>query len=329
MRFGIQVANIEWQELRDVAQASEALGFDFLTLPDHIVYEGPEHQTDPNHLAYDPILQAAIAAEATKKLRIGHLVLCNLFRHPVITAQLIASLDQLSGGRAFLGLGSGWTETEFRMTGIPFPDITARLRMLDESLAVIRSLWTKEQTTFQGEFYKLQDAILWPKPAQRKPHPKILLGGGGKGLLRVAAKHADVMNVISEVGKQGYISISGMSKFRSDAFRAKVDFVRSEAKARGRDPKSVAISQVVFQIMLTESAAATRSMAEGMAGMFGATPETMQQVPLVLIGTPEECVAEIRRRQKAWDLSELVLSYSSLGGQQGLRRFAEQVLKHV
>ena len=329
MRYGIQVANIEWQELRDVAQASEALGFDFLTLPDHIVYEGPEHQSDPHHLSYDPVLQAAIAAEATKKLRIGHLVLCNLFRHPVITAQLIASLDQLSGGRAFLGLGSGWTETEFKMTGIPFPPIAERLRMLDESLAVIRSLWTKEHTTFEGEFYNLKDAILWPKPAQQKPHPPILLGGGGKGLLRVAAKHADVMNVISEVGKQGYISISSMSTFGSDAFRAKVDFVRAEAKAHGRDPKSVAISQVVFQIMVTDSAAATRSMAEGMAGMFGATSETMPQVPLVLIGTPDEMVAELKRRQKAWDLSEIVFSYASLGGQKGLRRIAEQVMKHV
>jgi probable F420-dependent oxidoreductase len=328
MRYGIQVANIEWQELRDVAQATEALGFDVLTLPDHIVYEGPEHQTDPHHLSYDPLLQAAIAAEATKTLRIGHLVLCNLFRHPVFTAQAIASIDRLSGGRAFLGLGSGWTETEFKMTGIPFPDITTRLRMLDEALSVIRSLWTQEQTTFAGEFYKLKDAILWPKPAQT-PHPRILLGGGGRGLLRVAAKHADVINVISEVGKQGYIALAGMKEFHSDAFRAKVDFVRAEAKARGRDPQAVAISQVVFQLVLTDSAAATRSMAEGMAAMFGAPPESVSQLPLILLGTPEECIAELKRREKAWDLSEIVFSYSSVGGQKGLRRLAEQVLKHV
>jgi probable F420-dependent oxidoreductase len=328
MRYGIQVANIEWQELRDVAQAAEELGFDFLSLPDHIVYEGPEHQTDTHHLAYDPLLQAAVAAEATKKLRVGHLVLCNLFRHPVFTAQAIASIDQLSGGRAFLGIGTGWTETEFKMTGIPYPDIGTRLRMLDEALAIIRSLWTQEHTTFEGDFYRLHDAILWPKPAQ-KPLPKILLGGGGKGVLRLAAKHADVINLISDVGKKGYIALSSMSQFGNDAFRSKVDFVRAEAVKHGRAPTSVAISHVVFQLMMTDSPAATRSMAEGMAAMFGATPETVARVPLVLLGTPEECAAELRRRQKEWDLSEVIFSFAAIGGVKGLRRIAEQILKHV
>src|SRR5262249_9572586 len=148
-------------------------------------------QFDPHHLSYDPMVMVAVIAEATKRIRVGHLVLCNLFRHPVITAQSLNALDRLTNGRTFAGLGTGWTEREFKMTGIPFPDIGTRLRMLDEALTVIRSLWTKEETTFAGEFYQLKDAILWPKPVQR-PHPPILLGGGGKGLLRIAAKHADV-----------------------------------------------------------------------------------------------------------------------------------------
>ena len=86
------------------------------------------------------------------------------------------------------------------MTGIPFPPITERLRMLDEALTFIKSLWTKEQTTFDGEFYHFKDAILWPKPIQ-KPCPPIIVGGGGKGLLRVAAKHADILNIIPDAGK--------------------------------------------------------------------------------------------------------------------------------
>ena len=84
---------------------------------------------------------------------IGHLVLCNLFRHPAITAQSLMTLDHLSSGRLLAGFGTGWTETEFRMTGIPFPRIAERLRMLDEALTCIKSLWTKEETTFAGEFY--------------------------------------------------------------------------------------------------------------------------------------------------------------------------------
>jgi alkanesulfonate monooxygenase SsuD/methylene tetrahydromethanopterin reductase-like flavin-dependent oxidoreductase (luciferase family) len=206
MEFGLQLANMEPARFRAIAQAAEGLGYDLITLPDHVVMEGPEGQYDPHTLIYDVMQIAAIIAEATKRIRVGHLVLCNLFRHPVIAAQSLATLDQISGGRAIAGLGSGWTEREFRMTGMPFPPIAERLRMLDEALTCMRSLWTNEQTTFSGEFYEFREAILWPKPVQ-KPHPPILLGGGGKGLLRIAAKHADAINLIAETGKKGRISV--------------------------------------------------------------------------------------------------------------------------
>src|SRR5262245_39072666 len=132
MEFGLQISNLPFPELRDVAQAAEGLGFDTLFLPDHIVHEGPEHQVDPQTLSFDPMIMAAVLCEATTRARVGHLVLCNLFRHPVITAQSLVSLDHLSGGRLVAGLGTGWTEREFQMTGIPYPDIQTRLRMLDE-----------------------------------------------------------------------------------------------------------------------------------------------------------------------------------------------------
>ena len=180
LEFGFQLANIEPARIRDLAQAAEALDFDYIVFPDHIVLEGPERQFDAHGLAWDMVSVAASVIAATKKIRVGHLVLCNLFRHPAITAQSLMTLDHLSNGRLLAGLGSGWTETEFKMTGISFPPITERLRMLDEALMVIKSLWTKEQTTFDGEFYHLKDAILWPKPIQ-KPCPPIIVGGGGNG----------------------------------------------------------------------------------------------------------------------------------------------------
>ena len=121
------------------------------------------------------------------------------------------------------------------MTGIPFPPIAERLRMLDEALACIISLWTNERTTFAGEFYKFNDAILWPKPVQ-KPRPPIVVGGGGKGLLRIAAKYADYVNLIPDAGKAGKISLENVKRMTDDAFRAKVDFVREEAKRAGAIP---------------------------------------------------------------------------------------------
>jgi probable F420-dependent oxidoreductase len=266
-----------------------------------------------------------MAAEATRKIRIGHLVLCNLFRHPAITAQSLASLDRLSNGRLVAGLGTGWTATEFRMTGIPYPDITTRLRMLDEALACIRSLWTREQTTFAGEFYHFQDAILWPKPVQQ-PHPPILLGGSGKGLLRLTAKHGDVVNLVSEIGGKGRISMDSVSRFTGDRFRAKVDFVRAEARKCGRDPRAIRISNVVFTLMLTDSAAATRATAEGMAPMFGLTPEQVLRTPLALIGTPEECITELKRRAREWDVSQVIFSG---GAEHQMERLAQEVMPHL
>lgn len=325
MEWGLQLVNMEWARLRDTAQAAEGLGFNMVTFPDHIVFEGPEGQYDPHHLSYDAIVLAAVVAEATKKVRIGHLVLCNLFRHPAITAQSLASLDQLSGGRMIAGLGTGWTATEFRMTGIPYPDITTRLRMLDEALACMRSLWSQEQTTFAGEFYQFKDAILWPKPLQN-PHPPILLGGSGKGLLRLAAKHADTINIISEVGTKGQITFKKITQFDEGSFRTKVDFVRAEAQRHGRDPKAIRISNVIFTLIITESPAATRQTAESMAPMFSVTPEAMLRMPLALIGTPEECVNEIKRRQREWDVSQVVFSG---GADNQMERLAKDVMRHV
>src|SRR5271169_3083525 len=148
LEFGFQLANAEPSRIRDLAQAAEALDYDYIVFPDHIVLEGPERQYNPHDLAWDMMSMAAAVAVSTQKIRVGHLVLCNLFRHPAITAQSLMTLDHLSNGRLLAGLGSGWTETEFQMTGIPFPPITERLRMLDEALTVIKSLWANERTSF-------------------------------------------------------------------------------------------------------------------------------------------------------------------------------------
>jgi probable F420-dependent oxidoreductase len=321
MRFGLQIGHVDITRLHDVAQAAEGQGFDAIYFPDHLVAEGPERQR-MGVPSWDCMIQAAIVARATRKVRVGHLVLCNLFRHPAVTAQSLATLDQLSGGRAIVGLGSGWTETEFRETGIPFPPIGPRLRMLDEALTCIKGLWGAEPFTHEGEFYRFREANLLPKAVQ-KPHPPILLGGGGKGLLRLAAKHADVLNVISEVGAAGYISMAGAARLNADAFRSKVDFVRAEAARFGRDPKAVEISNVCFTVFLADDAKASQAMREGTAGMLGGTADTVMRAPMVLIGTPEEVVEEIRRRAREWEVKEMVIP---LQDEALAARFAREVI---
>jgi len=317
MRFGLQVGFPDWKQLRDVAQAAEGLGFHSIYFPDHLVHEGPERQRD-DHPAYDPMVQAAVVAEATRRVRIGHLVLCNLFRHPAVTARSLATLD-------VAGLGSGWTETEFRMTGIAFPDVTTRLRMLDEALTCIRGLWGGEPFSFAGEFYRFQDAVLFPKPVQR-PHPPFLLGGNGRGLLRLAARHADELNIISGTGRTGYIALAEVSKLTDESFRAKARFAREEAARHGRDGSAIAISQTIFTLMLTDAPQATRALAESFGKMLGQAPDAVLRSPLSLIGTPEECVAELGRRAREWEVAETIFAYRS---DDVLRRLGEEVLPRV
>ena len=191
MDFGLQLAALPAKDLLETARRAESWGYAALYVPDHWAYE--RHGgggLDDSATAWEATAILGAIAGATSKARIGALVLCNLFRHPATTAQAITTLDHVSGGRALLGLGSGWTKAEFEMMGMAFPDVGPRLRMLDEAVRCVKSLWTTDQTTFDGEFYRLRDAISVPKPVQQ-PHPPVMLGGSGKGLLRIAARHAD------------------------------------------------------------------------------------------------------------------------------------------
>ena len=328
MEFGVQFGGLEPAQYRAHAQTAEALGYDLIVFPDHLVNEGPDKQLDVKSRAFDHIAMAAVVMEATKKIRVGHLVLCNLFRHPSITAQSLMTLDQLSNGRLLAGLGSGWTETEFKMSGIPFPPITERLRMLDEAIQVILSLWKNDRTTFDGEFYHLKDAILWPKPIQQ-PHPPIIVGGGGKGLLRIAAKYADYVNIIPDAGKRGHISMEVVSRTTDKSFREKVKFVRDEAVRFGRKPDAVRISNFVFAAILSESREASRKTAEMMAPMFRQTADELLASPLILIGTPEECIAELKRRAKEWGTSQVIFTGEVGQNEKLMRDLREKVLAHV
>src|SRR6185295_13206247 len=133
---------------------------------------------------------------------------------------------------------------------------------------------------------------------------------------------ADVLNVISEVGKEGYISIAGAAKLDEDAVRSKIDFVRAEATKLGRDPQSIEISNFAFTVMMVDTPDASRAMREGAAGALGSTPDAVGRAPMVLIGTPEEMIVELRRRAREWGVREVVLQLQDEGM---ATRFAREV----
>jgi probable F420-dependent oxidoreductase len=328
MEYGFQFANLEPARVRDLARVAEGEGYNLIVFPDHVVIEGAEGVYDPHTLAHDVVQLATVVATATTKIRVGHLVLCNPFRHPVITAQSLVTLDHVSNGRSIAGMGAGWTETEFRMTGIPFPPIAERLAMLDESLSCMKSLWANERTNFVGKYYQLREAILWPKPIQQ-PHPPILLGGGGNGLLRLAAKHADYLNIIPPVGKLGRMSAGTMRRMNDEAFRERVDFVRAEAKRIGRDSKAIKISNVMLVFMVVDTEDEARQTLGAVAQMFNLTPEILAASPAVFIGTPKQCAAELTRRAEHWNVSQFIFGAAMGIDENQIRRVRKEVISQI
>jgi F420-dependent oxidoreductase-like protein len=138
-------------------------------------------------------LLGAVAA-VTRRVRLGLMVGCNGYRYPAVLAKIATTVDQVSGGRLDVGLGAGWFDLEYNMYGIPFPPPVQRIRELDEACEALKLLWTQELATFEGKYYRLQQARHEPKPVQ-KPYPPLVIGGGGEKLtLRVVAKHANMYN---------------------------------------------------------------------------------------------------------------------------------------
>jgi F420-dependent oxidoreductase-like protein len=138
-----------------------------------------------------------LAAMATivKRARIGCMVTGITYRHPAVLANMAVTVDHISGGRLDFGIGAAWHEDEHRAYGIPFPSALERVEMLEESVQLIKALWTDERTTFEGKHYRITDALCNPKPLQR--HPPIVIGGTRPKIMRVIARHADEWNGIA------------------------------------------------------------------------------------------------------------------------------------
>jgi len=179
-----------------VARECEELGFDSFWLMDHLVQISGVGARD------EPLLEGwttlAALSSTTHRIRLGTLCTCNTFRHPAHLAKIAATVDNLSNGRLFMGIGAGWFEDEHRQYGIPFYSTGERLARLEETLKILKLMWTQPKASFSGRYYSISDAICEPKPLQ-KPAPPILIGGGGeKRTLRYVAEFGDACNLFGD-----------------------------------------------------------------------------------------------------------------------------------
>src|SRR5438128_8225553 len=189
---------------REVAQRAEGLGYDTLLMPDHIT----------DQLA--PIAALTAIADETTTLRVGSFVFANDYRNPVMLAKEATTLDLLSGGRLEFGIGAGWNKRDYQQLGMPYDTAKVRVDRMEEAVALIKRLWTEEKVTHQGPHYRVRDAMVRPRPTQR-PHPPIMIGGGGPRMLRIAAREAQIVAIApsitpSGVAKVGTVTVGSVEK---------------------------------------------------------------------------------------------------------------------
>jgi probable F420-dependent oxidoreductase len=299
-RFGIQASGAPdrtaWTEL---ARRAEANGYSCLTMPDHF----------NDQLAPVPALMAA--ADATTSLRIGALVWDNDYKHPVVLAKELATMDVLSEGRLEIGLGAGWMASDYEQSGIPYDPPGVRITRMVEGLHVIRSAMGDEAFTFDGTHYQVTGYNGLPKPRQR-PHPPILIGGGGRRVLSIAAAEADIVgiNATMSAGAVGRDAITTMS---ADAVDDKVDIVREAAGARLAD---IEMNIRVFMVNVTADAAGAT---ESLARMLRVETETVHTMPFALVGPTSKLVDDLLARRERWGFSYIVV------GAEDIERFAPVV----
>jgi probable F420-dependent oxidoreductase len=189
VRIGIQLPEVErdvrWPEYLAMAQAAEAAGFDSIWLGDHLLYRGDGR---PERAPWEAWTLLSALAAVTERVRLGPLVACAGFHPPGLLAKMAATVDEVSGGRFVLGLGSGWNAVEFDAFGIP---LDHRVSRFEESFAIVRALLAGERVTLDGRYWQADDAVLLPAPARRVP---LMIGSNGPRMLSVALPYADAWN---------------------------------------------------------------------------------------------------------------------------------------
>ncbi|HZQ85854.1 MAG TPA: TIGR03619 family F420-dependent LLM class oxidoreductase [Acidimicrobiales bacterium] len=220
------VSPLPWDRVVDAAQRAEQAGYDSVWLADHLFLSVEKYGGPPGeHWGYDPLVALAGLARATKRVRIGTLVLCAQLRPPAVLANALASLDVVSRGRLIAGIGAGWFEAEYRVAGVPFERDGVRIEQLGEVVQVVTGMLGGESFGFEGAHYRVPGARSLPAPAQR-PRPPVWVGGRGNRTLAVAAAYADGWNM------RGWETTPNEYRERLAAFES--------ACARfGRDPATV------------------------------------------------------------------------------------------
>jgi probable F420-dependent oxidoreductase len=285
-RFGVQAARAtsadEWIEL---AQRVERLGYSTLTMPDHF----------SDQLAPVPALMAA--AMVTTTLRVGALVWDNDYKHPLVLAKELATMDLLSGGRVEIGIGAGWEKVDYDQSGMVYDTPGVRVDRFVEGIAIIKGLMSDEAVTHHGAHYQITGHVGTPKPVQR-PHPPILIGGGGPRVLKIAGREADIVGINSTM-TAGHVGAEALASMTAEQVDIKVDIARTAGEGR-----NIEWNVRVFMVSFTDDRPGGLA---GLSAMTGMSAEQIAETPFALVGDCDQMIRDLIARRERWGFSYIII----------------------
>ena len=282
-RFGVSAYLAEnGADWATKAREMEEMGYSTLVVADHF----------GRGLA--PIPAMAAAAAATEELRVGSFVLDNDFRHPAVVAKEISTLDVLSDGRVELGIGAGWRVEDYTETGIPFDPPGVRVSRLEEALTIIKGLWTEEKFSFSGHHYQIDGLQNLPKPVQ-SPHPPIFIGGGGKRILGIAGREANIVGMLAKTKADG----SGVddADVTEEGLGRRLRVLRDAAGPRFTD---LELNLLVQFVRITED---IEGEAKKIGDEWEMSTEDILGIPEGFIGSEDQIVEKIHRLRDEFGIS--------------------------
>lgn len=299
-RFGVQTSTASsGEEWASLARQAEDLGYSTMFLPDHF----------GDQLA--PVPAMAAAAAATTELRVGALVFDNDYKHPVVLAKELATLDVLSDGRLEIGIGAGWMITDYEQAGLPYDPPKVRVDRFVEGIRVLKGAFADGPFSFAGEHYTITGYDGLPLPVQR-PWPPFLIGGGGPRVLGIAAREADIVGINGNMAP-GAVGPEVLATMTAASVDDKIAIVRKAAGDRFDD---IELNVRVFMVNVTDTRAATM---EALGTAIGYDSDMIEATPFALIGTPAQLVEDLLRRRETWGFSYIIV------GQEDVESFAPVV----
>ena len=287
-RFGVQLSHAaSGAEWRAKARHLEDLGYSTLFLPDHF--------TDQ----WAPLVALTAAACATTTLRVGSLVFDNDYRHPVELAREVATLEQVASGRVEFGIGAGWMRSDYEEIGIPYDRPGVRIDRMVEGLRIIKDLWSTGTSTRKGDHYRVDGARGVACPAGT-PNPPIIIGGGSRRVLGIAAREADIVGINPALG-EGFIGPRTAASTSAAHFRERVGWVREAAGDRFGQLELQLLTVVVQVVDNREEFFASA------APLVDMSAEEAAEVPVALVGTVGQICETLERRRQEYGFSYWVV----------------------